>query len=241
MGASASKSDVLNQVLNKTAIDIMTKNSMSSSGYIKSSNDLTIAGNTGGSISGISQINAAAINVKALLGSSQGADMRSALTAALTAAVKQEARSIGYTADEANVKSVVENNVNVNMTSENLLTIKNEVLQDNKLQIIANTGTDVSAIIQKNEATLIAELVSNMNASIVNSLTTSGTVTADLSQTTASFIPSFGAIIIIIALVVCGGLYFFKDSLGMTLTNVTKPAPMILIGCVLVFLFIIAK
>ncbi len=240
MGASQTKSDVLQQVLNQTSVNVMTKNSTGASGLVDSINDLTIAGNKNVSISGIAQINTAKINVTALQASVQQGILKSDLEAALASAIKQEGASLGYSASEAKVQTIVENRVNANITVENLQHIKNAVKQNNTIKILANEGVDTNSLVQKNEAELILKMISNMTSNILNDLKTTGTITADLSQTTASFMPGYFTIIIIAAVILVGGAYYFKDSYTSTLKEITKPAPMILIGSVLVFLFIIA-
>jgi hypothetical protein len=240
MGASQTKSDVLQKVLNQTTIDVMTKNSTGESGQIESTNDVTIVASKNVSLTGIKQVNAAKINVTALQASVQQGILKSDLSAALSSAVKQQGTSLGYSASDAKVKTIVENRVSANITTENLQEIRGTVSQSNVVKVLASENIDATVVVQKNEAELILKLVSNLTSDIINDLKTTGTVQTDLSQTTASLMSGYVAIIIIIGVVLIGGAYYFKDSYVSTLKQITKPAPIILIGCVLVFLFIVA-
>lgn len=239
MGASQTKADILNQVLNETSIEVLNKNSTASSGYINQSNDLLIAGNTGGSVSGITQANSAVINVSALQSSVASGNLQSALTAALSSKVAQEGTALGYSASDSKVTNIIQNKVKAAITNENLMTIKNEIQQSNTMKILANTNTDTTMLVQKNEAEMIVKLVATMNSDIVSELQTSGTVATDLQQSVQSLIPSFAVGIIILVLVLLGGAYFFKDqALGILL--VAKNNPMFTLGIVGVICAIIA-
>ncbi len=239
MGASQTKSEVLHQVLNKTSIEVMNKNSTVSSSVIDNTNEFSFIGNKNTSVSGITQINAAKINVAALQASMQSGTLISDLSAALSAAIEQEGTALGYSSSNAKVKSVVENNVKVSMTNSNLIEIRNSVKGSNIVKIMANENVDVTEVVQKNESELIAKLVSDMNSTIVSQLQTSGAVQTDLSQTTASLLSGYTVIILVVLAVLAGGVYFLKDGYTKTLENITKPAPMILIGCAIVLILIV--
>jgi len=239
MGVGQSKATILNEVLNETSIEVLNENSSSSSTYINQKNDLTIAGNTGGTISGLKQINAAKINVSALLESSSSGKLQSSLEAALSNEIEQKSASIGYTSSNADVRNIVKNVINTRITNKNLISIKNEVQQSNQIQILANTNVNVKDLVQKNESDLIIKMISKMNSDIVNELQTKGAISTDLSQSTNPlFSFGMGGLFIIIGALLIGFMVF-KNGVGNIGATLFSPASLgIVAGLVVIWLMI---
>ena len=239
MGVGQSKAAILNEILNETSIEVLNENSSSSSTYINQKNDLTIAGNTGGTISGLKQINAAKINVSALLESSSSGKLQSSLEAALSNEIEQKSASIGYTSSNADVRNIVKNVINTRITNKNLISIKNEVQQSNQIQILANTNVNVKDLVQKNESDLIIKMISKMNSDIVNELQTKGAISTDLSQSTNPlFSFGMGGLFIIIGALLIGFMVF-KNGVGNIGATLFSPASLgIVAGLVVIWLMI---
>ena len=83
MGGVGSKSksevDQLNETINKISTDITVNASSKASGAIKQKQDLTIAGVSGSTVSGISQIQTAQLTVKSVQDAVAGADLQNKL------------------------------------------------------------------------------------------------------------------------------------------------------------------
>lgn len=238
MGVTQSSAEVLNKTINSVSLKVMSKNSTSSTGTIIQSNDLSISGNTGGSISDIEQINSSLINVSALLGSVSTGDLQSKMIAELISSISQEGAALGYTNQDSKIENIVQNSVSNHITVDNLMVIKNNVESSNTLQILANTDLDVKSIIQKNEANLIAELISKMSSDITSKMETENIIKPSVVQSVSSFLDQYGYFVIIIAVGVLAFLFFTRDISKSAMENFTKPAPMILIGAVLLVVFV---
>lgn len=236
MGAGISKQDILNETLNNVAIEVMQKNSTSISGDIQQDNTTTVAGNTGTvSLYGIKQINTSKLNVSALLDSAVNNSLQANLMAELKSTLAQSLPAISaYTDMEQKVVSSIKNNINSNITVENLQDISAKVKQNNTFQVLANNNVDTRDFVQKNEATLIMSMVNNMNAGIIADIAATGVLETDISNKANPLLPDFGSmymiIIIIIIVVVCGGLYYLNTLEWKDI--ITKPIPLAVIAAI---------
>jgi hypothetical protein len=211
MGGSASKTETLTSVMNKTAIEVMIKNSSEVSTSSVQENKIVMANISGSKISGIKQINSAKINTKALSSSTSDGKLQSEMAAALTETIKQESPAIGFSSDKIISKSEIENIVNSELNMESLNKITSSVEQNNE---VLYTGIDTSTIKniqQKNEAKQIAELVNKMNNKIVAKLTNKSTIDKRITQTSKDLF-SFGNIIFVIIMGLLGAAaYTFSE------------------------------
>jgi hypothetical protein len=234
MGAQNSKTEVLKEVLNNVSIDVINRNSSNATGYIDQKNELEIIGNSGGNISGINQINSSIINVSAISESVANGDLQSDLIANITERISQEAPAIGYSANKTEVKSVVSNVINSNITNESIQNITSTIMQSNQIKIIANTGTDIRYIIQANEAELILELINTTNSEIISKLQTTGALEGDLTQTTKSFL-DFG---LAIGFIFAGLGFLFLVGGKQVTTVATNPAFLIALVVIIIIILI---
>ena len=122
MGVAQSKADILNQVLNEASIQVMNKisNSAQSSNYQE--NSTILGGKTTITNSDLSQSNVSTFDVTAITASVASGNLQSELAAAITQAIAQQASPLGYAANEANVKNIVQNKINVAVTNNTVST-----------------------------------------------------------------------------------------------------------------------
>lgn len=237
MGGSQSKADVLKEILNKVSIDILNKNSSATIGLIDQKNTLTLVSNVDTKISGIDQINSSVINVFSIQNSVATGALQSDLTAAISETLRQEAASIGYTQSNVNINSKVSSIINSKISNESISEIRSTVEQSNDIKILVNSGADISSVVQKNEAQMIVKMINDMNSSVMASLQTSGDIKGDLTQKVNPIISNFGMALIFIV-IMAAAAYYFKDMSSIVLSNITKPAPMLLIGGIIIALLI---
>lgn len=232
MGASQTKAEVLNEVMNTASIDVLTRNSNSASGNILQSNTFTLAGDVGGKYSNIEQINTAKINVTGLMTAVQNGSLQSDLAATMSNTIKQQASAIGYASTDSKVSTIVSSTINSRITTEAMQTIQATVSQSNVIQLLGNNNSAVTALKQKNEAELILKLVSDTNSSIIASMQTSGAISNDLDQFAGTSFGMLAGMAVLFALFIVF-IWLFKGSFDNIVTQGTKPAPMLLIGCVI--------
>ena len=237
MGASQTKSEVLNQVMNTASIDVLNRNSNAAGGLITQSNTFTMAGEKDGNYSNISQINSAKVNVTALQSSVQSGSLQSDLAATMANTIKQNADSIGYASNDSKVSTIVSSTINSKITNESIQSIKAEVSQSNVIQLLGNNRSALAKLTQKNEAELIMKLVNDTNSSIITNLKTSGAISNDIDQFAGTSFSTFAGIAILFVLAMAG-VWLFKSSFDNIVTQVTKPAPVILIGFSILMYFI---
>ena len=241
MGGGQSKAEVLTQIMNKVSINVLNKNSNSSVSVIDQSNTFTLVGDKGGKYSQINQINSAKINVNSLLKAVSTGQLQSDLMAELKNTIKQEAPAIGYSTNDVKVSNVISNSVKVNITNETLQKIKNDVKQNNAMLLVGNTDSVVELYNQKNEAELIVKMISDTNSDIVSKLQTTGAISTDLSQSTASLLPDFGGTALIFIAILGFALFFiFGGSFGVIKDILLNPI-FLLASVFLILLFIIIK
>lgn len=233
MGGNLSKQTVDNKVLNKIMIEVMTKNSNTISGSIDQTNNMEIVGNTDKVvIHGVEQINSSKINVSALAQSTANNTLQADLISKLSSKVEQANPLIAVGSDTyQTISSAITNAINSNITTENMQNIAAQVKGLNTIKVIANAGVDVSAVIQKNESSLILELVNKTSSEIVTAVSAKTEVSTDATQKTASLF-DFGAggIIFIIIIVIIGGFLYYVKSSGLAIAEiVAKPQVIALI------------
>jgi hypothetical protein len=217
MGGQQSKTEVLKEVLNKVAIDVINKKAIATNAYINQKNQIRIVG-TSGNISGIKQVNSAVLNVSVMSESITNAELQSDLSAAITEAISQEAPAIGYSANQTKVKSIVENEINSSIRTETLQEIHLSIDQENLLEVVQGTNLELIDLVQNNEATLIMELIDATNSNIISRLTNEAVLEGDLDQTTQSLF-SFGSIIGIILVGIAFLLYTGGERVTALATN----------------------
>jgi hypothetical protein len=240
MGASSSKSEVLNTIMNTASMEVLNRNTTASTGLITQNNTLTLAGDVGSTYSGISQINSSKINIAGLQSSVQNGSLQSDLSATLANTIKQQAAAIGYSANDSKVSSIVSATIATKVTNETFQSIKAQVSQGNTLNLLDNNSTYVTHLVQKNEAQLIIKLVTDINSTILSELKTQGAISTDIDQSTSSLFSTFVGLAILLV-VVFGGLWLAKGTVDTAVVNITKPAPMILIGGILAVFFFMRK
>jgi hypothetical protein len=187
--------------MNSASIDVLNRNSNAATGVITQENILESVDVKNGNYSNISQINTAKINVAGLQTAVQNGTLQSDLSATLANAIKQQAAALGYSANDSKLQNVVSSTINSKITNESFQSIKAEVSQRNIIRKIASYNISVTSIVQKNEAELIMKLVSDTNSSIVAKLQTTGTISTDLSQSTAPLFSSSGLILMAIIII----------------------------------------
>lgn len=244
MGATESKSEALSKVLNNVSMDVMMQNSTNMSGVIDQSNKLVIGNVKDSSISGVTQTSSAKISVAALVKSATSGELQSSLSAALATAIKQQGAAIGYTANDAKVQNIVENNVNSKVSVQNLMKISTEVKQRNEIIISNADNSSIDTILQSQEAVAIQEMLSEMNNKIVAEIKTSAEISTDLDQKVDSLLGGFGSIIMILVLVVGLVLLGAKNSFGSVMETAAKhkiALMIIAIAFIVIFMFVSAQ
>jgi len=216
MGASQSSIKSQTEILNEVAVNVMNKNSSTSSSAIAQTNNVLLAGNVNSEFKGIEQINSASINVSSLLESSANGELQSELISTISETIQKESSAFGYSGNKAEVDSVVSNAINSNITNETLQEIKNTVEQTNEVKILVNQGVEATEIVQKNEAELIAKMINTTNTEIIAQLQSDGTIKKDISMKSQQFgfgFGSFGLIAgIFIIFIIAGGAFFLYGS-----------------------------
>lgn len=186
MGLKVSKSDVMNEIINKITMNIMNKNSTTMNSIIDQSNVLTISGNVKTTIDGIEQVNSAIINTKAIQTSIAAGNLQNELIAGITDKISTEGPLVGTAIDVNSVKNIVKNIVTSNITVENVVRIENIVKQKNAIVVANNEETVARSILQLNEASLLAELVAKNSSEITSKLLTEANLETDISSETWS-------------------------------------------------------
>ncbi len=227
MGASESKAQILTKVLNEASIEVMNKNSTSTSSAIDQSNTLAITGTKDSTISGITQTSEAKISVSSLSNSVANGKLQSDLIAELKNKLTQQGAALGYSAADTTIDNIVRNAVNAKITNEQFTQIRNKIAQKNAIIIQDTENSTINSILQSNEAKSIISLVNDMNGSIISEMQSRGIIENEAKQDIAQLFTFSGGIIILLIAVALGvALYFFKDVYKSTMENITKPAPM---------------
>jgi hypothetical protein len=237
MGGNTSKQKIINEMLNQVSVEVMTRNSSSASASSDQENKLVISNVKGSTISGITQISTSKINVTALQKSVSEGKLQSDLVASLTNKVMQEAPQLGIaTKSEQEVRNIVKNNIDAKINNENLQNIAANVKQRNSA-VITNVEDNalVTGILQKNEAEAILTLTNDANNKIATELTTDAEVKNDVTQKSADLFGGFGAILIVIAVVIGGGFLFMQG----TMNKVLQPKNLMLIGGAVVVILLL--
>ncbi len=217
MGGGSSKVEIMRKIINETSMKVMVKNSLSTISTTVQNNDITIAGNVGGTISDIEQSNKSRISVTALIDSSVSGKLQSDLIAAISESVKQKLPSIGRADLSTKVDSYVRSSVEATITQEALTDIKNQVAQSNSIKILGNDKTSVYYITQSNESKKVVDLVSKLSSDIIARAQTKAELSTNVEQTQAPVIGDFGGILVIVGIIaaIIGGIalaVYFKNN-----------------------------
>lgn len=226
MGVAQSKADILNQVLNEASIQVMNKisNSAQSSNYQE--NSTILGGKTTITNSDLSQSNVSTFDVTAITASVASGNLQSELAAAITQAIAQQASPLGYAANEANVKNIVQNKINVAVTNNTVSTALTSSVQKNITQSLADSEIDIinSNLSKSNKSDAVIKLISNMNSDIIIQMTNSGVIKDDLSQKITNPISDIVNAPNLIILVIIGAIIFgvtmFKQQVSAIWTEI---------------------
>jgi hypothetical protein len=248
MGANVSTQNVLNKTMNNVSLSVLNENSTNIASSSDQSNDLTIAGNTGGqtdangnpisnTITGISQVNSSKINVTALAQSVANNTLQADLVSKLSTTLQQAIPTMATNDNTSQtIKNIVSTDINQNITTKNMTNIAENIKQSNTLKILANSGVDVTQVAQNNEATAIISMINDTNNQILNDIKAQTGIDASTAQTSSSPLDfgiggSFTIIFIVIIIIIIGGGYYLS-TLGWV--DVMKPIPLAVIGTMLV-------
>ena len=239
MGGNVSKQEILNETLSSTAIDVMTKNSKSISGSTTQSNELNLSGNKGNlNAVGLTQSNAAKINLKSLTSTESNAKLQADLQAKLKSAAETQAPSLAIASDTTQeVTNKIKQIISVSMSTENLTQMDARIEQKNTIDASNNEGNiNLANITQSNTSEIIMEEVTKMSSEIVEAVKATGEIDSSASQKQAGILPDTGQLIVIgiivVAVVLLGGGKMFND----TLNTMTKPVPMAFAAMVVLIL-----
>ncbi len=230
MGSSESKADVLKKVMNNVSVEVMNRTSTSAASSIVQKNKAVFMDQTGVTIRGFEQLNAAKMNVQGLQSAANSGELQSQLTAKISEKVEQEAAALGLSSNSAKIRSVVENNINTKITNETLMKIANDIDQSNEVLFMKNMNIDVVGFKQQNEAESIAKLVNDTNSTIVSQLQATSALEGDMSQKVKGLLPEIGGLVILFLIVIIVAVYMLKDTYKTTVENLSKPVPAALIA-----------
>lgn len=238
MGNNTSSQKMLNETMNTVSLQVLNENSTNITASSDQENDLTIAGNTGGKISGISQVNSSKINVAALAQSVNDNKLQADLASKLTSALEQKLPVLtSNSKTNQDVQNIVRNNINQNITTKNMMNISATVRQSNKLKILANEGVEITQIAQKNEAEMIISLINDTNNKIINDIKAKTDIDNTVAQAPGAALPDLGfgsmgmIFVLVIIVIVLGGGYYLS-TLGWT--DMMKPVPLAVMGAMIV-------
>lgn len=247
MGGNVSSQKILNETISNTILNSMIENSTTIAVSSDQSNKLTISGNKStakdvfgnvikSSISNIAQNNSTKINVSALSNAASNGSLQADMMSKLDTALKQQVPALQVnTKLSQDVKNIVKNNIDVNISVKNLQNIAAHVSQSNDIKILVNENIDVTDLSQKNEATLIAELVNKTASDMAAQITTKTEASSGVTSEVQSILPDFGMIfIVIIILIICGG-GFYLSTLGWD--DLAEPIPLAVIATIVVSMF----
>jgi membrane-associated HD superfamily phosphohydrolase len=238
MGGNQSKQTINNEVLNDVMMNVMTKNSTGITGSVDQSNTYAVSGVKNTTIGSVTQSNSSKINVSALMQSVASNTLQAELTASVSDKIKQETpvAAIGNNTTQA-IDTIVENAIKSNITTENMQTIAATVKQKNSIVLADLDNVTQNSITQKNEATLILELVNTTSSEIITGLKTNTDIKVEAEQKPAALLPDFGSmyiILFIILIVIFGGGMYYLSSTGLAFTQIlAKPQVIALIAGIL--------
>ncbi len=224
MGGSESKSVQITRIINETTTNVMAEMSTSVKSATQQSNDLTIKGIRGSSISNITQQNEAKIDISVVESASISGELQSKLSAALKLELEKKASTIGYSASESLTETDIQNIVNTNITSKTVKDVFSGINQSNKLVIEDVVDSQVEDISQTNIGKAISKLTSEVDAEIQASLgieadveikdtqTSSNPYTDTVNALSAALSGSGGMMILFLVLIALGA-FIFKDQL----------------------------
>lgn len=196
---STSQHEQLNELINKISTDITVNASSKASGSIKQTQDLTIAGVSGSTVSGISQIQNAQLSVKSVQDAVSGADLQNKLISGITNEIektKTDFPQLIGSDTNTKIKNVVSNSVQTNFSMSALSSLSMEINQKQKLAVAGiSDGAVIKLISQKQSAKGIAEQINKMSNSISNQLLGETNVASKTTDTTKFFASDFAGTI----------------------------------------------
>ena len=240
MGASQTKADVLNQVMNEASITVINKTSNSAQASVSQSNTISLSGNTNIKNSVISNKNISNLNMSAIMSSVATGKLQSDLAAAISQAISQQASAFGYASNDTNIKTIVSNKVNQSMTNSTINQALASISQTNIITSSNDTNISGSNLSNINQTDVIVKLISDMNSDIISILSNTGDIKGDLTQKASNplsdLISGPGLILLVIIGAIVFGFLMFKEQV---LTVWKETPPMIKTGLMLALISLV--
>jgi hypothetical protein len=241
MGAQQTKADILNEVMNEAANSVINKISSTAESNIDQINELNLSGKIKNS--SISQKNISDMNVSAMIKASADGKLNAELSNAIASAVQQKSNALGVANSEANIKSIIHNNIQNHITQESLSKALGISVQKNIINMKKGTEIEDSEISQENQAKAVTKLIQDANAEAILALKADNSTKASLEQTVTNPISDFlTSPSLVIIVVVVAGVYLFKDKIpflgGGNSINCLRLAGLVIVVGLLTLMFL---
>lgn len=212
MGAKNSTSNQLNETINKTATESISKIATESSGnsYQKMKLDLVAQGKDS-VIDGVTLLQKSEVSISSLTKSAQSGNLQSTMLNDIMNSISEETSTfpaLGSAQSKSKVKNIIKNEINNKFSVESISKMNLSINQQMDASIVAIGGAAVKNILMSQTAKAIAKQVNELSSSIVSKLESENLLKNEISKKETGLF-DFGSIwliIIIIAIIAAAGL-----------------------------------